>query len=261
VIVQSTPGGLLLFRQADHARLTGEFAASLRDPPAPPSAFIAAARLHDNGWIESDADPLLDPATGIPYSFRHMPGWHYRDLWRRGIDRAVAMDPHVGLLVSLHGMQFFGRKADPEDKQFYESERERQTRLLQELGYEGTGYDLPEPIHLQFEWLRFLDGLSLFICDAWESPWEVDLEGHDTFVVEGGDGHVTVDPWPFAVPSIPFRVPCRRLSAPRFDSLEKLRQAYAAAPVELLVGEVRAPGGTGGDRRKASSTPRAMGGP
>jgi hypothetical protein len=48
------------------------------------------------------------------------------------------------------------------------------------------------------------------------------------------DGAVHLSPWPFDHRRIELTVPCRRIAAKRFGSVEEFREAYAAAAMVSL---------------------------
>lgn len=232
IVRESGDDTLLVMRQMDHAALTGEFAARLADAPEPRGAFVAAARVHDNGWREADEAPLLDRATGRPHTFRSIPDAPYREVWERGMARAVALDPHVGLLVTLHGARFFSNRTGGGTVEFHAAAKRHATTLLGALGLGGTYDDLPRDVEAQSGWIAFLDGLSLFVCESWRSPWRADVpDGHVT--VERAGDVVTMDPWPFG-DAFEAEVPARVLPAQRWATEDAMRRALDAAPVRRL---------------------------
>ena len=76
MIVQERDGQLLLFRQTDHALLSGAFALAWGNDELPPFAFhdetLIAASRHDDGWAEWELAPTL-LADGRPTDFIHIP--------------------------------------------------------------------------------------------------------------------------------------------------------------------------------------------
>ena len=76
MIVLSSPPGLVLVRQPDHAALSACLAEAWRRPESMPPAIwqrlITAVRHHDDGWLEAEERPALD-ATGRPYDFKELP--------------------------------------------------------------------------------------------------------------------------------------------------------------------------------------------
>src|SRR5262245_50549913 len=105
MIILPSQRSLLIFRQPDHAELSGRIAAAWRRPaPIPRSMwprFVEAARLHDEGWREEEKAPTLDP-EGCPYDFKSLPPSIHIEVWRRGVELARARDPYIGLLVAQH---------------------------------------------------------------------------------------------------------------------------------------------------------------
>src|SRR5690625_7747874 len=76
MIVVSTDGSLRLIEQEHHAHLTGALAARMPFGALDHAAFVAAARVHDNGWREADATPTVDRA-GRPHTFSSAPDKTY----------------------------------------------------------------------------------------------------------------------------------------------------------------------------------------
>src|SRR5262245_24287084 len=68
VIIRTSGDELLLIQQIDHAALAERLIAAWQPhgfPDSPTRAEILfATRRHDDGWIDEDAAPLVDPATG-----------------------------------------------------------------------------------------------------------------------------------------------------------------------------------------------------
>lgn len=73
MIVRDDGPFFLLIAQHDHARLARDIVAAIRTEPALETAsretILFATREHDNGWIEVDLAPTIDPATGRPCDF------------------------------------------------------------------------------------------------------------------------------------------------------------------------------------------------
>src|SRR4051794_15150777 len=97
---------LVLVDQNEHARLAGDICAhwgneSFRRPDYHGHARIAA-EIHDEGWREFDAQPLLNTEEARPLHFLEIDMGVHIPLYRRGVDAAFARDPYAGLLVSMH---------------------------------------------------------------------------------------------------------------------------------------------------------------
>jgi hypothetical protein len=228
MIVTPEGDGLVVFAQEAHAHLAGELALWLPGGEGERSAFVAAARLHDNGWREAEVAPTVD-AEGRPHTFHAVPPDVYVGVWRRGIGRAAAVDPLVGLLVGLHGARFFGGSAHPEVRALHEEERARQNRVLGELGLGGTWRDLPPAVRSASDWIRFLDLLSLMVCGALDDVVPFEVGGTAVRIVRAGDT-LTIDPWPFTGPGRSVSINGRHLASASFPSAEALRAALASAP-------------------------------
>jgi hypothetical protein len=242
MIVREIGERLWLFDQRDHSTLCGDLSRAWGAGPFPgvPAAVQRAAEHHDGGWPEWDARPRLDPTTGHPHPYSRMPDADYHRIWTRGLARGWALGEEAGLLVSLHAMRFFGHKQRPEDRALYASERRRQQEALRRLGATHDGLDpLPEPFATWHAWMSFWDGLSLFLCEGWTSPWTASVPAPDGEVElrterrpgAGPGATVTLAPFPFHHP-LHLRMPARLLPARRFSSQEELDEAVASAPVE-----------------------------
>ncbi len=201
----------VLVTQAAHAVLSGELAARWSgDSPRERSGFVTAARVHDNGWRESDACLSLD-ANGRPHSYRTLPDEPYLAVWARGIARAAALDPYVGLLVGLHGARFLRTDHSDAHRAFLVSERVRQNAVLADME-PGARWDaLPQDVALDFARLAFVDSLSLFALGEFPSPLTLTFQGRKHECARQADGTVVVSPFPFSEPT-ESRVPALSVS-------------------------------------------------
>jgi uncharacterized protein DUF3891 len=226
VIVVPDGGDLVVFTQEAHAHLAGELAARL---PArwEASALVAAARVHDNGWREADRHPTIDE-DGRPHTFYRVPPDVYVTIWRRGIDRAAAVDPLVGLLVGLHGARFFGSNPHAQVRTLHDEERARQDRVLAELGLGSSWRDLPAPLQSASDWIAFVDQLSLMICGAFDSA-SVQIDGVGYRAVLDA-GAIILDPWPFTDAGGPISITAHRLRQASYRSADALCDALARSP-------------------------------
>jgi hypothetical protein len=240
VIVRARDGELWLLAQDDHARLSGSFAA-LWDGgglPPPPAEVVRAAAIHDRGWRQWDARPLVDPATGLPHPYSRMPGEDYRRIWTGTLEGAWREGELAGLLVSGHGMRFFGRKRGADDRAFLAEQRGREAAAREALDRRQSAR-----LGLWHEWFFFWDGLSLFCCEGWPSPWvqrlpllgggkvELVVRRHPRSRGAPGGETVSVSPFPFRAP---FRVeaPVAILGAGPFADQGELDAAWEARRTE-----------------------------
>ncbi|MFB6173710.1 MAG: DUF3891 family protein [Halobacteriales archaeon] len=280
MIVTGTDGGLRFVTQPAHARLAGRFAdrwgGGPFDPPAPRPAVAMAAHRHDDGWWRYDRRPHLD-AAGDPVDFRSTPPETWIDLYTRGIESAVDLDPYAGLLVSLHGAGLRRRRyglspswpaTPPAFAAFVESEEARQRDLLAELRdsgrADGADAELLRALHRDgrppaecasrlwrnYALLQAWDALSLALCGLGPEPDERRVDDVPTgdggrtvtlSVVPLGDAALRVEPYPFDAAPLRATVPARTVPADAVDDERSLLEAYYRAEREPLRFALRPP--------------------
>lgn len=244
MIVRNVDDGLLVLRQVDHARLCGPLVDAWREPVPERDRVARAAAHHDDGWAHWEDAPGVD-GEGRPFTYRNMPTEPYVHIWERGVQDALAMDPLVGLLVSLHGARFFDPDRAPAYRAFVEEQGHLQAKLLADLGLGGAPTDLPEDVRFMQRLLAFLDGLSLFLCERWESPWNarVPLAPGEpeaaVHVARAGEDEATLDPFPFREP-VQVDAAAYHIQAQRFDSDDAFRGALGDADQVNLAWTLRA---------------------
>lgn len=226
MIVLPDGDGVVLFRQEAHAQLAGELAARIAAVSWERSAFVAAARVHDNGWREADAAPTLD-GDGRPHTFYAVPPEVTTACGGAG-SRAAAVDALVGLLVGLHGARFFGTNPHAQVRALHDEERERQD-LLGELGLGASWRELPSPISAASDWIAFLDRLSLTVCGELADSLTTEVDGLPYRTTRAADV-ITVDPWPFTDDGVEVTIDGHRLPHRAFASEPALREALDTAP-------------------------------
>lgn len=254
MIVRPLRDGLLCIRQLDHAALSGALARAWGGgmpalaPRAPVELAIGA---HDAGWAEVDREPVGDPATGLPHSYRTWHGDDALEVAERSVAIVGAEDPYAGWLVSRHFASFHAGSEAPAARAWVTAQVGHRAELLSRawprVGREALH---PHVLEANFDWLQLLDGLSLALCEAWEA-WEsretcaeygertttfgyrrLDA-GDDPLEVEGG-----VEPWPFAVPEVGAEVPALLLPRGPWPDGEALRRAWrdaSPASVEMTL--------------------------
>ncbi len=254
---------LTLIRQLDHSGLSGEFARHWgRDPfarPAPWDSVALASARHDEGWRESDEQPLYDAQTKGPTHFRTIDVRTHIPFYREGIRRIVALDPYAGLLVSMHGSGIYQgrygagpiRMSTQTDEvrglidAFVDEQEALQTSLKRRLwARSGRRRLFERTIWAHYELLQVLDLLSLFICiDRDKTP--IQRIGPVPTTADGGDleleltadepDTVRVTPWPFTVETLDAVVPARTIPDRTYDSQQDLWQTLD----EALDGSIR----------------------
>jgi hypothetical protein len=204
-------------------------------PFEPRDEVRLAALQHDVGMAAWDAAPVLDPETGLPYSFTSMPRAMHVELWSRAARLVVAQSPYAALLVSKHGTGLYDRFV-PEQERAAEPARgylERE-RAWQEGMVASVGAD-PAQVERNAALLRCWDWLSLFVCTASSgdgsfADGDLSCAAH----MPGGDAaQVTISPWPFTAPALEAEIDGRLLRAP-VATQDELDRALHAAPIERL---------------------------
>jgi len=221
---------MLLRRDADdviaigqpaHAWLSGQLARAWGGTVEPWEEVCLAAEQHDIGMAAWDAEPKLNPETGLPRSFMELELDDHLEIWWRAAPLVETQSRYAALLVSMHGTALYERRnldrlAQHEVEKvraFLDGQRELQQRL-------GAGLDA-EQVRRNQRLIWTWDSLSLGLLLGWE-PFK--LEHVDIEVRDG-----TLDPWPFAQPRVSLQCEGRRLTG-RYDQEAAMREALQAAP-------------------------------
>lgn len=97
----------LLVSQVDHARMSGELVRNWREEFSPD--VVDAIAHHDDGWVDWDDEPKMNPTVGASYSFLEMPLEESLVIWDRSIAAARKFGPLGGWIVAGH---FYNLLAD-----------------------------------------------------------------------------------------------------------------------------------------------------
>jgi Protein of unknown function (DUF3891) len=262
VIVRQDGGRLVLVRQTDHALLSGWLAAAWGRPPwTPPRPFdesVVAARLHDLPWARFDETLPLRP-DGRPLAFHEVARAVSTELYGRGLDAVEAIDPHAGLLSSLHFSGFFTshwgwlhghRPPSPEGGEgdaigrFVARELARQRRLRERLGIDGDD-DADRTLMCAYVWLQLWDRISLDICRYGFGGWSADYPPAPLGPAPGAEVvrlHVELEPGgvcrldPYPLLPLPFRarVPAVLVPLATAAGEEELRRAWRAGGADTI---------------------------
>jgi Protein of unknown function (DUF3891) len=237
---------VLAIPQPTHAWIAGQLLRAWRDPLQ--ETLLFAAEQHDIGWLNWEAKPSFNPATGRPHGFREMPAAIHAPMWRSGIDLALASyGRHVALIVSRHGGLIYRRFARPlpgsEDakaiEDYFVIEGAREARWMSELGLDEA------EARRQSGLVAFADALSLVICGDLKPPLELEAPGRGgatTKVQIVGDAKpfgFRLSPWPFSPPALTLEGEAWRLPATgRFPDEEAFRSDFARARREAFRSEL-----------------------
>jgi len=159
MIRREEKGKYFLIRQDDHATLAGELARRIGAPPfesvlsvnaVEGAKALTAVTMHDAGWPIHDNVPTLNNRL-VPRDVFESKHDMAMAVWTASGDRASAVDPYAGLLVSLHSLSLsafalaevmvhVSRKAVAYTRErfdlnrFQHNEIERQTELVSSGG-------------------------------------------------------------------------------------------------------------------------------
>lgn len=266
MIVRDEDGELVIIRQADHADLSGRIAAAWGadpwEPPAPFPSVVVGARRHDDAWLDFDEAPELGDHQR-PLSFFEVDRVRTTDMYRRGADATVALDPYAGLLVSLHFSGFFHAHwdwqplalpenfPDPEGtalRDFVDGELDRQDRLRAELDIEDRAEDR---LAANYRWLQLWDRISLDICrqDA-RQPWALEYPETPTGTAPGAPraalriamtapGEYTLNPYPLRASPLRLQVPAVRLQVGDYVGRDQFLELWRTAEPAYLRATIR----------------------
>ena len=256
-----------LIAQSDHARLAAELAShvgnQLFDRPAERELFIQAVAIHDDGWIDVDANSPLN-GRGEPMDFTEAPLSLALTAWGTSAERATEIHPLVGLLVSLHSLALSTVRSSSESStlsdasvRFALNKFQHRQIELQELCRNTLKLSADQPLHHgiaessvdpreqsivhQFRLLQAMDRLSLSLCCS--GPMETQIK---PVVARPGGRPITlrsqrtsaaglvVKPWPMASSVIGCSVAARKIAASAFAEPSQLAGAVAAATLESM---------------------------
>ncbi len=237
MIVRDEGATFLLITQPDHARLARDIVAAMRTEPALLGAsrdtVLLATQEHDNGWIEVDAEPTIDPASGRPCDFIAGPASVKHELWPRGIRRAAQADLRAGALVAQHAITVYSyRRSEPEWGPFFAPITAMRDDLLRQVAADSGA--AREAFDREYRCVRLGDSFSLQFCNGWTTPQET-----FGYRAELRGSTLAISPDPFAGGSLPLRVMGRRIPARRYATDAELRAAVAGAVPVIIEGDAR----------------------
>jgi hypothetical protein len=228
VIVRHVGERIQLITQPDHARLSRavmEHCVALSAHPRRDTILHAIAE-HDNGWIEEDASPRVDPLTGQVLDFMNAPADVRQGVWPRGITR-LAADPWAAALVAQHAIEIYGRyRDDVEWRPFFADLEERRAAMVR-----ASGMPL-EDLLTDYAFVRLADLISLTFCAGW-----TDEHTFGEWRIRLAEERVLVTPDPFGA-TIPIEIVAMEIPSEPFRSDDDLRLALRRATIVTLTGSV-----------------------
>jgi hypothetical protein len=265
-----TEDGWWLITHPDHAHLAGTFAehwgnAEFRRP-APLNDVLHAIHVHDDGWINRDAQPSLTrqgkpsafsiELVGKYSAFEEIDLEDYLAVRERAVSELEQQNSYAALLVSMHTYNLLTERADrstvrPDQvsllDSFLERQHDRQDRLRAAIRSDlafAPEETTDEAIRDNFRLLQACDNLSLLSCVAYDCPATLlhplllrNGEYQSVDVLPQSPRSFRLSPYPFTKPELTLNLPARFVPAKIFSSLQEFRALYAAAPLSSL--EVR----------------------
>jgi hypothetical protein len=239
VILRKSGEGVLAIGQPSHSWISGQLARAWGNERfgvvEPFEEVCLAAEQHDLGMGPWDAEPELNPHTGLPFSFTEMPVRRHLQQWTDGPLRLCTQSRYAALLASLHGSRLQRRRdldALPADDtaavRGYLAEQQRfQDGLIESLQVD------PAQLERNHQLLWIWDFISLALCLNWTptTAHAVPSAAEPAEIELGPDGSVT--PWPFTAEQLTVRCEGRRLNGP-YAGEEEMRAALAGAPWETI---------------------------
>ena len=246
----------------DHALVAGALAQEWGGAFVVPDGLggvMEAARRHEVGWSERDAEPQITYAGGpLAYSsqalkeevpFEGLGFFDYLEVREVSANR-LQDDPFAACLVSLQTVTTLSKEMDLSDLSdrehqllaaFLEKERTRQTNLLDSLKADKrfAGQEVASVLEHGRGLLQACDRLSQLVCLRFSNPVSL---GDALPMVSGGEEAVWCEPlgadryrlipYPFREPQLQLQVPFQRLAGKTFNNHKAIQKAIADAPVE-----------------------------
>jgi hypothetical protein len=229
VIVRPADGVLHLITQPDHAGLAGRIMGHWTSLATAErrEQILRALRDHDNGWLEPDAAPTVDPGTGAVRDFVAVPAEVKQGVWPRCLD-GLTDAPWAAALVAHHAISVYDRfRSNAAWTAFFARMEAARAHLLETAG--GT----MEALVRDYVYVRLGDLASLAFCTAQPDP-----QGLGPWTIRLLEGrHLIVEPNPF-VYDVPIEVAARALPRRRYETDDELRAGWRAAPVVSVAGVV-----------------------
>jgi hypothetical protein len=245
----------LLISQVDHARIAAEIAEVWGNEQFASLPYqdllVHAIRHHDDGWAAWEEAPTIDPETGAPRDFLEMPISDAAAIWTRSIEICLRRSPWCGLWVSRHFChlaEFAHKHRDVRSDRdtasaFLAAQRELRLLWRRQIGIVANPEGLAASETAGYEWLRWFDRFSLWLCCAERSlPETLHLpDGGAVRLTARNANRITLDPFPFRDATLQLTVSAARLGRRKRTSDEELRAALNATTHSELSWTLQAP--------------------
>jgi hypothetical protein len=185
MIITARNGSLFLVDQNEHGRLAGELCERWGNEsfaaPEPREGTLLAAAMHDDGWREADDEVRFNAQQGRPLHFLEIDLTDHVELYRGGVERAIAADAYGGLLVSMHWTGLYRARWGVQEASVFaasqtplaallsevvDAEERRWIELKRVAGAGSRRSDFEMRLWHNYEVLQAHDVLSLYVCTA-----------------------------------------------------------------------------------------------
>ncbi len=230
MIIRAEPARLYI-TQPDHAALAAEALSywqedNFVDHPRR-EMILLAAREHDNGWIEEDAETHLD-ADGRPLDFVAVPAAIRQSIWPRAVERMAQRSIYAAALIAQHAIAVYSHtRTDPAWDQFFDRMTALRDGMLKQSEMTSATLDA------DYGFVNAADRMSLAFCTGWRDP----LESMGRRIILGPRNMLEVTPDPFKGRRVPLRISGRQLADRTYATPAEFRAALDNAPVVVLEGE------------------------
>jgi hypothetical protein len=244
---------IIAISQPAHSWLSGQLARNWGNKDfaafAPLEDVCYAAELHDIGYLDSEQNATLNPATGLPLTFYELPALQRLKVWQAGIYQMRRVSSYAAVLMSTHycGLSEKYPERRPADRElmrkFREEQQEFRRELLQNLAGKNDFSDAIGESTLRYNsrLLAAWDLISLHLCmNPGESFQVPDVPSSKTAAGElrlaaqkGDRWRFALSPWPFSLNELRLRYEGSILQG-KFSAEDKLRQALDRAESALI---------------------------
>jgi hypothetical protein len=258
------PPQWLLISQVEHARLSSDLALRcLKKFGNGELALVhvrkelfAAILSHDDGWVEWESNPRLDPQSGKPLSFMELPLAEALDVWNASIESATRFGDLAPWVVSGHFSALLctigHHSQEPMAREWLQSIAAKRSQWF--AGWRARNVELhtAELAGEALKWLQLFDILSLWPCSQYPVPgevirkhpepllnidnWLLVREIHPRFELAGGEqARIVFKPWPFDEPEIAITAAAHLVPVRKYETPSELLQARVPFTAEWLL--------------------------
>jgi hypothetical protein len=241
------PPQWLLISQVEHARLSGELATRCIEKFGDSNPALGQVREellqviihHDDGWLEWELAPRLDPESSKPLSFMQLPLAEALHVWNASIESATRFGELAPWVVSGHFSALLctigHHSHEPMARDWLQQTALKRSQWFANWHALNVEWHTAEVAGEALKWLQLFDILSLWPCAQYPVPgevirkspeplnidnWMLVREIHPHFELTGNKHpRIVFSPWPFNEPEIAIiaaahLVPVRKYATP-----------------------------------------------